>query len=241
MKEKLLCNNLMNVLSDYWVYIFSPLAIIVAIVSCVFCYTTTFALVVSLIVFFILLYGLYIDYRNWDCKRINDLKGVFKYVAFYSITLAIFHLLSYIISYQEEGVDCYFYAYLVSTIVCGILIFIIIVSIDNINDNTPSVTLFCILVSLVIILPTSCAEENYKIEDAKFSKESFVPVQKWYKEMYNGYTVYIVVCEKGTFKIYPNNCPEIRDIHEGTKIKVLVEDDNQCGYLTDYSRIEIKN
>ena len=92
----------------------------------------------------------------------------------------------------------------------------------------------------MIILPTSCAEENYKIEDAKFSKERFVPVQKWYKEMYNGYTVYIVVCEKGTFRIFPHDYPKIRDIHKGTKIKVLVEDD-QCGYITDYSRIEIKN
>ena len=100
---------------------------------------------------------------------------------------------------------------------------------------------FFFLISLFFFLPASCASENERIEKAKFSKEEFVPVQKWYKEMYNGYTVYIVVCEKGTFKIYPNNCPEIRDIHEGTKIKVLLEDDNQCGYLTDYSRIEIKN
>ena len=178
MKKKLFCSNLMKVLSDYWVHVFFPLAVLAAVVSCVVCYTTTFALVASLVIYVSLLSGLYIDYGDIYCKKVKG-KGVFKYIAFYSIALAIFHLLSYIIGYKEEGIDCYFYAYLISTIICEILIFMIVISIDSDNNNSYPCILFFFLISLVFFLPASCESENIKIDDVKFSKKEFVPVQKW--------------------------------------------------------------
>lgn len=240
MEKKLFCSNLMKILSDYWVYVFCPLAVFAAVVSCVFCYTTTFALAVSLIIFITLLSGLCIDYNHWCCKKVKG-KGVLKYIGFYSSILAIFHLLSYIISYQEEGIDCYFYAYLVSMIVCGILIIITIISINPCDNNAYPVVIFFFLILLVFFLPVSCENENIRIDDVKFSKEEFIPIQKWYKEVLNYHTVYVVVCEEGILYISPHSCPEIRDIHEGTKIKFLKKEKNHYSKKISYKRIEIQN
>ena len=225
----------MKGLSDYWVYVFCPLAILAAVVSCILCYTTTFALVVSLIIYVSLLSGLCVDYNHWYCKKVKG-KGVLKYIGFYSSILAIFHLLSYIISYQEEGIDCHFYAYLASIIIC-----LTIVSIDTNENSFYPATFFFLLISIFFFLPASCESENNRIDDVKFSKKEFVPIQKWYKEVLNEHTVYVVVCEEGILYIDPYSYPEIRDIHEGTKIKFLEKEKSHSSKRIYCKRIEIQN
>ena len=64
--------------------------------------------------------------------------------------------------------------------------------------------------------------KSNEIDDHRFAKEEFIPVQKWYKEVYRSETIYIIKCDKGTFMVSPQKYPAVRDINEKSRVKVLV-------------------
>lgn len=82
--------------------------------------------------------------------------------------------------------------------------------------------------------------ENEALVDLDFKKVEFVGVKKWDKEIYDGNTYYVVTTEDGkVFGVKPSKHPEIRNIHSGTKVKVLI--DRTYTVYNNYSRLEIKN
>lgn len=99
-------------------------------------------------------------------------------------------------------------------------------------------SLLSIIVYGIIMITVLFVEMNNR-NGFLFEKEVFVPVISWDKEVLNKSTIYVVETEKGILGISPQNHPEIRGIHKGTKIRVLT--DGTVNGLTSFSRIEIKN
>ena len=250
MKEKLLLSNPISFIMD-WVYLFCLLAIGIAIVSYHFCITTKFAFLASSVIYAFSILHVIKFSCYWVCKKTERIKFVLMYIGFYSISFALFHFLSYVLVYQKEGIDCHALGHLVSIIVSFILFFLIEVLLDEHEDRFdswdgdsspgfhPHILLIYVFAFVFIIMGFSI--EHKKIEYAKLQKEEFIPIERWYKEEYNGNTLYFVVCEKGTFMVPTYEYPEVRDIHEGSLIRVLSYCSNECIHIKNYKMIEIKN
>ncbi len=98
---------------------------------------------------------------------------------------------------------------------------------------------FLHLIIYVILLIIVFSVENKQLNDYKFEKEPFIPVQSWEKEVYMKNTIYVVKTEKGIFGISPITYPESRNINPNTKIKVL--EGNNPDNIMNYFRLEIEN
>lgn len=93
---------------------------------------------------------------------------------------------------------------------------------------------YCVFLSITVF------QENEKAIDKNFEKVEFVGVKKWDKEIYDGNTYYVVTTEDGkVFGVKPSDFPEIRNIHSGTQIRVII--DTNYNIYNNYSRLEIKN
>ena len=95
------------------------------------------------------------------------------------------------------------------------------------------------LVLLTIIFFITVVDDRARKENFYFAKEQFVPVKFITKEIKKGNTFYILEAKGKLFGLTPYEYPEVRNIHPGSKVKVLFG--STFNGLTSVDKIEIKN
>ena len=95
------------------------------------------------------------------------------------------------------------------------------------------------LVLLTIIFFITVVDDRARKENFYFAKEQFVPVKFITKEIKKGNTFYVLEAKGKLFGLTPYEYPEVRNIHPGSKVKVLFG--STFNGLTSVDKIEIKN
>lgn len=224
--------NYLPWVKKYGEIIFAVLSVVIAVVCSIYFYISVWCIIIPILA------ALFMFFMN----KLHDM-DVFVNIGCCALVYAIFQLLSCSWNIEEEGVVKYL-GYIPATFVCLILYGhtpVIVAKITKEDDDAHEYSCILVLIFYGIVGIVANYGANDRIEDAKFAKETFIPVTQWHIETHKGETYYIVTCSRGTLGISPYAYPEIRQINDSTRIRFLKSNYSSKKGLTQYYRLEIKN